>query len=99
MTRFLVSSGFVVPRVERSGILAASWLSSKWPDRAPEGRILLRTFCGGARDPSALDQSDDELVALSLRALTPLLVAYILQFMSWRRASVAQSSFSFRSST
>ncbi len=48
----LNGSGFVVPRVERTGLLAASWLSSKWPHRAPEGRVLLRTFVGGARDPA-----------------------------------------------
>jgi oxygen-dependent protoporphyrinogen oxidase len=68
----LSGSGFVVPQVEGSGILAASWLSSKWPHRAPEDRVLLRTFAGGARDPEALDRSDDELVARSMAALTPL---------------------------
>ena len=69
----LNGSGFVVPRVEQTGILAASWLSSKWPHRAPAGRVLLRTFVGGARDPRALEQSDAELVRVSLAALAPLL--------------------------
>jgi oxygen-dependent protoporphyrinogen oxidase len=69
----LNGSGFVVPRAEHTGILAASWLSSKWPHRAPDDRVLLRTFIGGARDPRALDRSDAELVSLSLAALTPLL--------------------------
>jgi oxygen-dependent protoporphyrinogen oxidase len=69
----LVGSGFVVPRVEHTGILAASWLSSKWPHRAPEDRVLMRTFVGGARDPRALERSDAELVQLSLAALRPLL--------------------------
>ena len=68
----LNGSGFVVPRVEQSGILASSWLSSKWPHRAPEHRVLLRTFIGGARDPDALKGTDAELVDRSLRALTPL---------------------------
>ena len=68
----LNGSGFVVPRVERTGIMAGSWLSSKWPHRAPEGSVLLRTFVGGARDPHALEQSDRELVDLSMRALRPL---------------------------
>ena len=58
----LNGSGFVVPRVENTGILAASWLSSKWPHRAPDDRVLLRTFVGGARDPRALERSDAELV-------------------------------------
>ena len=69
----LNGSGFVVPKVEGSGILAGSWLSSKWPQRAPDGRVLLRTFVGGARDRAALERSDAELVTLSLAALTPLL--------------------------
>ena len=69
----LNGSGFVVPRVEKTGIMAASWLSSKWPHRAPEGQVLMRAFVGGARDPSALDRSDDELVAVALAALRPLL--------------------------
>jgi oxygen-dependent protoporphyrinogen oxidase len=69
----LNGSGFVVPRVERTGILAASWLSSKWPNRAPEGRVLLRTFVGGARDPEALAMDDREIVSRSIEALRPLL--------------------------
>jgi oxygen-dependent protoporphyrinogen oxidase len=69
----LNGSGFVVPRVEKTGIMAASWLSSKWPHRAPDGQVLMRAFVGGARDPGALDKRDDELVALALSALRPLL--------------------------
>jgi oxygen-dependent protoporphyrinogen oxidase len=69
----LNGSGFVVPRVEGTGIFAGSWLSSKWPNRAPDDCALLRTFVGGARDSAALDRSDAELVAMSLAALRPLL--------------------------
>jgi oxygen-dependent protoporphyrinogen oxidase len=69
----MTGSGFVVPRVENTGLLAASWLSSKWPNRAPENRALLRTFVGGARDPKALERSDAELVELSMAALRPLM--------------------------
>ena len=50
----LRGSGFVVPRVEPDlSIIAASWVSSKWPGRAPHGKVLLRAFIGGARDPDA----------------------------------------------
>jgi oxygen-dependent protoporphyrinogen oxidase len=69
----LNGSGFVVPKVENAGILAASWLSSKWPHRAPEGRVLVRAFAGGARDPEALRRSDDGLVESAVAALAPLL--------------------------
>jgi len=69
----LNGSGFVVPRSEHTGILAASWLSSKWAHRAPQDRVLLRTFVGGARDPDALSHTDEALVERSMAALTPLL--------------------------
>jgi oxygen-dependent protoporphyrinogen oxidase len=69
----LNGSGFVVPRTERTGILAASWLSSKWPHRAPDDRVLMRAFFGGARDEHALDQSDAQLEDVELSALRPLL--------------------------
>jgi len=69
----LNGSGFVVPKAEGSGILAASWLSSKWPHRAPDGRVLMRAFVGGGRDPEALQKTDSELVSLAQSALTPLL--------------------------
>lgn len=69
----LNGSGFVVPRVEDTGITAGSWLSSKWAHRAPEGTALMRAFVGGARDPKALERSDAELVAVAMKALRPLL--------------------------
>ncbi|MEO8257009.1 MAG: protoporphyrinogen oxidase [Acidobacteriota bacterium] len=87
----LDGSGFVVPRVEQTGILAASWLSSKWPHRAPADRVLMRTFVGGARDPRALERPDDELVDLSIAALTPLIgisgPPLLTRVYRWERAS------------
>jgi oxygen-dependent protoporphyrinogen oxidase len=62
-------SGFVVPRVERSPLLAATWVTSKWPHRAPDNHVLLRAFLGGGRDPRRLDQSDAELIDLARDAL------------------------------
>ncbi len=61
----LHGSGFVIPRVEKTLIMAGSWISSKWRDRAPEGYVLLRAFVGGARDPGAFRRSDDDLIAAS----------------------------------
>ena len=50
--------GFVVPRVERTALLAGTWVTSKWPGRAPEGHVLMRGFLGGGRDPQRLEDSD-----------------------------------------
>jgi len=87
----LNGSGFVVPRVERTGILAASWLSSKWPGRAPDDRVLMRTFIGGARDPQGFERDDDELVVRSLEALRPLIgitgAPLFTRVYRWERAS------------
>src|SRR5262249_57305734 len=54
----LEGTGFVVPRTERSPLLAATWVSSKWPHRAPEGHALVRAFLGGGRDPHRLRRPD-----------------------------------------
>jgi protoporphyrinogen/coproporphyrinogen III oxidase len=69
----LNGSGFVVPRAEQNPLLAATWVSSKWPGRAPEGHVLMRAFLGGGRDPHRLDRSDDELIDTAREALTEIL--------------------------
>jgi oxygen-dependent protoporphyrinogen oxidase len=69
----LRGSGFVVPRVERRALLAATWVTSKWPGRAPEGHVLLRGFLGGGRDPHRLERSDGELIETARAELSELL--------------------------
>ena len=66
-------SGFVVPRVERSPLLAATWVTSKWPQRAPDGHVLMRGFLGGGRDPRRLDATDDALIELVVEELRELM--------------------------
>ena len=39
--------GFVIPHTEPTRILACTWNSTKLPNRAPEGHVLLRVFIGG----------------------------------------------------
>ena len=74
VTHRLNGTGFVVPRAESGlSLMAGSWVSSKWPGRAPEGQVLLRGFLGGARNPDVLDQTDEELVAAGHRDFSELL--------------------------
>lgn len=54
--------GLVIPRIENRKVLAVSFLSRKFPGRAPAGSIILRTFVGGATQPEQLDVDDDTLL-------------------------------------
>lgn len=65
--------GLVIPHRERRRILAVSFLSRKFPDRAPPGRVILRTFVGGALQPELARLSDEETVALVREELRELL--------------------------
>lgn len=86
----LDAAGIVVPRIEGRRILAASFSSSKFPGRAPEGHVLVRTFVGGALDPSAALLDDEQLVALVRRELADVIGARgtpkLVQIDRWTRA-------------
>jgi protoporphyrinogen/coproporphyrinogen III oxidase len=73
ITHPLRGSGFVVPRVEGGSLLAGTWVTSKWPGRAPDGHVLLRGFLGGGRDPRRLDAGDADLIETAREDLTDLL--------------------------
>jgi len=68
----LDASGLILPKGEKRDVLATTFVSSKWVGRAPADVALLRVFVGGYRDPGALGQSDDDLVAMSRRELGAL---------------------------
>ena len=65
--------GLVVPAIERRRVLAVSFTSRKFPNRAPEGRVQLRTFVGGAMQPELFQLSDDDTRQLVREELRDLL--------------------------
>lgn len=69
----LDAAGMVVPRCAGRRILAASFSSAKFPDRAPAGCVLLRVFIGGALDPEAVLLDDAALVERARAELAALL--------------------------
>ncbi|HEX2042976.1 MAG TPA: protoporphyrinogen oxidase [Acidimicrobiales bacterium] len=69
----LDGSGFLVPRTEGRLITACTWSTSKWPELARSGLVLLRASAGRDGDDRALGMDDDELV----RALHEELVAMV----------------------
>lgn len=65
--------GLVIPHIERRQILAVSFTSRKFPGRAPDGHVLLRTFVGGALQPELCDLDDAAILELVRRELHELL--------------------------
>lgn len=65
--------GFVVPAAEKRRVIACSLASVKFPQRAPDDRVLFRVFIGGAMQPKLAALPDDELLTLARDELQDLL--------------------------
>ena len=57
----LDATGFLVPRTLGSPIAAATWLSQKWPRRAPEDTVVVRAFLRS----HLANRDDDDLAKLA----------------------------------
>jgi oxygen-dependent protoporphyrinogen oxidase len=65
--------GLVVPTVENRPIVAASFSSVKFAERAPLDQVLVRVFLGGALNPSQVSLSDDALQEIAVGELRELI--------------------------
>ena len=65
--------GVLCPAVEKRALLAATLSSSKWPNRAPKGAVMLRGFVGGPGNQAVMDKSDDEIRDIVLSELRDIL--------------------------
>ena len=65
--------GVLVPEIEDFNVLGTIFSSTVFPDRAPEGHVLLTTLLGGARDPNLARQPAGTLYKTVLRDLHRLL--------------------------
>jgi protoporphyrinogen/coproporphyrinogen III oxidase len=65
--------GFLTPEVERKRVLGAIFSSSLFPERAPEGHVLVTAFVGGTRDPDLVQADPQTLTARVLDDLRGLL--------------------------
>jgi oxygen-dependent protoporphyrinogen oxidase len=65
--------GFLTPEVERRRVLGAVFSSSLFPERAPEGHVMLTVFIGGTRDPDLVQADLQTMTARVLDDLRPLL--------------------------
>jgi oxygen-dependent protoporphyrinogen oxidase len=85
----LAGFGFVVPRTENRQIMATTWSSSKWADRAPKGFVLVRAFVGGARNQSLVELEDRGLINLVKREFKDILgisaAPVLVRVHRWRK--------------
>ncbi len=70
--RPLQGFGFVVPQVENRQIIAASFASTKFPGRAPDDRLLVRVFIGGALQPELAELDEEQLTKIACEELREL---------------------------
>jgi oxygen-dependent protoporphyrinogen oxidase len=64
--------GFVVPSREGRASIAATYLSRKWPNRAPAGFDIIRVFLGGPSSPDLLSAPTETMVDVARRELAAL---------------------------
>ena len=80
--------GFLVPQGQRRmnegdtfettaerALLACTFVDQKFPNRVPEGGVLLRAFFGGAEAPALLPESDAALTRLAMHSVGRVLGA------------------------
>jgi protoporphyrinogen/coproporphyrinogen III oxidase len=85
--------GFLVPRCERRRMAACTFVGTKFPFRAPDDRIILRCFFGGAADEAVLSESHDALLEIArdeLKRILGLTAAPIHSSISRWPRSMAQ---------
>lgn len=69
----LDGNGFLAPYKESPAPSGSLWMSSLFPDRSPQDKVLLSNYLGGARLPQASSWSEERSVATVIKALRPLL--------------------------
>lgn len=65
--------GYLIPKAEGCNILGTLWDSSIFPNRAPQGQVLLRSMMGGATNPKAIELSEDEVKARVMNDLQQIM--------------------------
>ncbi len=69
----LDGNGFLTPRNSGLATTGCLWMSSLYPDRAPEGKVLLSNYLGGARIPDAATWDEEHSVNEIMKGLKLLL--------------------------
>jgi oxygen-dependent protoporphyrinogen oxidase len=65
--------GGLIPSIENRKILGVIYSSSNFPERAPEGHVLLTVLVGGARHPEVADWSEEHAIEVARGEIDDLL--------------------------
>jgi protoporphyrinogen/coproporphyrinogen III oxidase len=65
--------GVLCPLAEGRALMAATYSSTKWPGRAPAGKVLLRGFVGGPHNQEIVKRPDEDLVQTVLAEFRDIL--------------------------
>lgn len=83
--------GFVVPRSEPTRLLACTWTSTKFPQRAIPGTVLLRVFVGGPHREDLVALDDEALVRMVREELQTIMgvnaAPTVARVFRWDRAN------------
>ena len=75
--------GYVIPRREGRRALACTWISTKFPHRAPDGYALIRVFVGRAGQESDIPWDEAGLLELAREELQLTLNITAEPLVSW----------------
>ncbi len=65
--------GFLVPAREKQRLAACTFVGTKFPNRAPDDKVVLRCFFGGIADEAILSESDDAVIRITREELRRIL--------------------------
>ncbi len=68
----LEGTGFLTPYKEKLKLNGSMWMHSLFSQRAPEGKVLLSNYLGGARNPDAINLSHQQCIDTTIMELQPL---------------------------
>lgn len=84
------SFGFVIPRVEKRRIMAATFTSRKFAGRCPDEYVMIRCFVGGSKNEYLVNLDDNgmvEMVREELKEIIGITAEPVLsRVFRWRKA-------------
>ncbi len=79
----LRGTGYVSPRAEGGPVVACSWTTSKFANRAPDGVTLLRVLLGRAGRDEVVDRTDDDVLTLAREEVRETLGIGVAPLRHW----------------